>query len=155
MTAITEKWAIATNWTSCFGTELNSLTSANAVQSSIVIANGTAKDMFIDVSISLGSITSGSGTPFIGIYLYPLNQDGTTYADGQFSSAAAGPPPFDYFAGNIPVKASTAAVITGQVDGIRIPPGDFKLVLHNAAGANLASSANTVKYRSYNRSIGT
>lgn len=150
----TEKWLAGTSWTSCFGTEINSLVAGNAVLSgSAAIANGTNLDLFADVSISLGSITSGSGNPFIGIYLYPLNQDGSTYADGQFGSSAAGPPPSAYFVGAIPVKPSTTGVITGILRNIPLPPGSFKFVLYNNSGANLAASSNTVSYRTYNLQV--
>lgn len=153
----TEKWiagsGVGLTWTSCFGTELNSLVAGNAVISSVVITNGTNLDLFADISISLGSVTPGAGNPFIGIYFYPLNQDGTTYGDGAFGTTAAGPPPSSYFVGSIPCRASTAGVITGMVRGILLPPGSGKGLLYNNSGVNLASSANTVSYRTYNLQV--
>lgn len=159
MATLTEKWIAGTlqglSWgTSGFSTELNSLVSGNAVIAASALANGSTLDIFGDLSISLGSITSGAGAPYIGLYLYPLNQDGTSYGDGRFGSTAAGPPPSQYFVGAVPMPASTAAVITGMVRGIVLPPGSWKFVLYNLAGATLASSSNTVQFRSYNRSVG-
>jgi hypothetical protein len=149
----TEKWVAGASagWASAFGSEVNSLATGNAILSSVAVANGTSLDVFMDVSISLGSITPVSPN-FIGIYLYPLNQDGTSYGDGRFGSAAAGPPPSTYYKGNI-VLVAAAAAQTGALTGIVLPPGDFKLVLYSMAGVALAASANTIKYRTYNRSI--
>ena len=36
---------------------------------------------------------------------------------------------------------------------IIIPPGTFKFVLYNGAGVALASSGNTISYRTYNRQV--
>lgn len=132
-----------------FSTELNSLANGNAVIAATQIDNSANLDVFADVSISLGSVTTGSGTPFIGLYLYPLNQDGSTYGDGNFGSAAAGPPPSAYYAGAIPCQVSATGVIVGMVRGIILPPGKFKFLLFNQAGVALASSANTVNWRTY------
>lgn len=152
-----EKWVagagVGATWTAAFSTELNSVVNGNAILSSIEINNSAFLDIFMDVSVSLGSITPGAGAPTIGIYLVPLNQDGTSYGDGRFGSSAAGPPPSAYFIGNIPCIASTAGVVTGIIRGIVIPFGRFKLVLHNNSGVTLASSANTVSYRTYDRAV--
>lgn len=155
--ALTEKWiaGATAGWaTAGFSTEVNSVVSGNAILAAAAIDNSSTLDIFDDVSISLGSITPGAGAPYIGLYLYPLNQDGTTYGDGRFGSSAAGPPPSQYYVGSVPCIASTAGVITGMVRGIVIPPGQWKYVLYNLAGATLAGSANTIKRRSFNRSIG-
>lgn len=153
----TEKWIAGTvglTWTSSgFSTELNSLASNNAVLAASALVNGSNLDIFCDLSCSLGSITPGSGSPYIGIYMYPLNQDGTSYGDGRFGSAAAGPPPAQYFVGSIPCVASTAGVVTGMIRGIIMPPGSWKWVLHNVSGTSLAASSNTVQYRTYNRQV--
>lgn len=153
----TYKWnAGATGgWASAFGSEINSLVSGNAILSTLSIDNSGNLDMFCDVSFSLGSITP-SGSPYLGLYLYPLNQDGTTYGDGRFSSSAAGPPPQNYYCGFAGLPASVG-VQTGMFDlpgrrsPIIIPPGIFKFVWYNASGVTLAGSSNTVKYRTYNR----
>ena len=144
---------VGLTWTACFGAEINSLTSTDAVQSSIPITNGTALDIFMDISAALGSITSGSGAPYIGFYLYPLNQDASTYGDGRFASAAAGPPPSTYFIGSVALIPSVTQAQEGSLTGITIPPGTFLLVAYNLSGANLAASSNAIKYRTYNRSV--
>lgn len=154
MATIREKWLINTNWTAAFGTEINSLASGSSIISSVAIANGTALDLFMDISISLNSLTTGPGAPIVAFAMYPLNQDGTTYGDGRFGSAAAAIPNGEYWVGSIPFVASTVInPLTGSVKGVVLPPGDFKLVLYNALGATLNASTNTIKYRTYNRTL--
>lgn len=153
-----EKWAagslIGLTWGSAgFGTEVNSITNGQAILAATALVNGTALDIFADVSVSLGSITTGSGAPFLGLYLYGLNQDGSTYGDGRFGSAAAGPPPQSYQVGYIGLGAAVTAVVTGMARGIVLPPGSWKFVLWNQTGSTLAASANTIQARTYNRVI--
>lgn len=136
-----------------FSTEINSLVSGNAVIAASAINNATALDIFADVSVSLGSVTTGAGAPYIGLYLFPLNEDGSTYGPSGWASSAAGPMPSQYFVGAIPCGISATGVITGTISGIILPPGSFKFGLYNLSGATLASSANVVDYRSYNRAI--
>lgn len=154
----TEKWKAGSGqgltWGNAFSTEVNSITNGQAVLSSIAIANGTALDLFADISIALGSITTGAGAPYIGIYLYPLNQDGSTYGDGRFASAASGPPLSSYFVGQVPLIPSVTQAQEGTVTGVLMPPGSFKLVAYNQAGVALAASSNTFAYRTYNRAVG-
>lgn len=153
----TEKWiaGATAGWANIFnsGADLNSIVNGNAILASANIDNSTNLDIFMDVSLSLGSLTSGSGSPYVGLYLYPLNQDGTSYGDGRFGSSAAGPPPSDYYIGRIPLVPSVTQVQTGTLRGIILPPGIFRLVAFNQAGATLASSANAAKYRTYNRQV--
>lgn len=137
-----------------FSTEVNSLVNGNAVLAANQLNNSTNLDLFSDISISLGSVTTGSGSPYIGFYLYPQNQDGTTYGDGNFTgSGAAGPPPSSYYAGPIPCQVSATGVIVGTLRGILLPPGLFKFVLYNQAGVTLAASSNTISYRTYGFSV--
>jgi hypothetical protein len=153
----TEKWVagsgVGFTWTAAFGTEFTTTTIANgsAVASSIVITNQTALDVFCDFSIHLASLAA-TGSPYMGLYLYPLNQDASTYGDGRFASAAAGPPPSNYSVGNIGMVAATQAQ-NGSLTGIVIPPGSFKFVLHNGTGVTTAASGNTSSYRTYNISV--
>jgi hypothetical protein len=154
----TEKWIAGSGqgltWGAAMGSsDPNSLASGNAILSSQQIDNSAAYDVFADLSVSLGSVTPGAGAPYIGFYLYPLNEDGSSYGDGRFGSAAAGPPPSQYYVGSIPCVPSTAGVITGAIRGIILPPGKFKFVLYNLAGGALAASSNAVDYRTYNRSV--
>lgn len=152
----TQKWiagGVSTYTSGFFGTEINSLVNGNAVQAGTALDNTTNLDTYADISISLGSVASGAGAPYIGFWLYPLNQDTSTYGDGAFGSSAAGPPPGSYFVGQIPVIPSVTAVIVGTLRGILLPPSSFKFVLVNQAGVTLASSSNTVKWKTYNLAV--
>jgi len=129
----TEKWiagsGVGFTWTAAFGTEFTTTTcaSGSAVASSVVITNQTSLDVFCDFSFHLASLVVPAGTPFVGVYLYPLAQDGSTYGDGRFATAAAGPPPSVYCVGNIGVVVGTQAQ-NGTITGIVIPPGSFGIV---------------------------
>jgi hypothetical protein len=152
----TEKWIGGSGqgltWGNAFtGSTLNSIASGNAILSDVSITNGTPLDVFCDVSIALAS-AAFVAPALIGIYLYPLNQDASTYGDGRFGSSAAGPPPANYLKGVIGIVAATQAQ-EGSLTGIIMPPGTFKFVLYNNGGVALAASSNVCLYRTYNRSV--
>lgn len=151
----TEKWiagsGVGLTWTNLMTTELNSLVSGNALLGGTSVAGGTSLDIFADFSLTLASAAFVAPN-YIGLYLYPLHDDASTYGDGRFGSAAAGPPPAVYFKAAIGIVAATQAQ-TGVVTGIVLPPGSWKPVLHNQGGVNLAASGNILKYRTYNRAI--
>lgn len=154
-----EKWAAGSGqgltWgTAINATDINSLANSSSVLSSVAdIANGTALDMFADLSIQLGSITAAAPN-FVGVYLFPLNSDGSTYGDNQLASGtgAAKVPSAQYWVGNIGFPTG-AATIKGTLTRIILPPGSFRFVLYNQAGSTLASSGNTAQYRTYNRAV--
>jgi len=152
----TEKWIAGSGqgltWGSIFGTEINSLANGNAVLSSVSVTNGTALDMFADISFVAGGTITSAAPNYLGVYLYPLQEDASTYGDGKYVTAAAGPPPQNYWLGNISFNAAASTTVVGMLEKVVIPPGTFSLVLYNQAGATLASS-NTCKYRTYNRSV--
>jgi hypothetical protein len=130
----------------------DSIVNGNAIISDLQLDNSANLDVFCDVSVALGSAAIVAPN-YLGIYLYPLNADGTTYGDGRFSSSAAGPPASSYWVGNIIVPTGTAAN-EGTIRGIIMPPGKFKFLIYNQLGVTMAGSGgNTVKYRTYNRSV--
>lgn len=153
----TEKWIAGSGqgltWGNAYtASTLDSIVNGNAIASDVVITNGTALDLFADFSFAFGSITIAAPN-FLGIYIYPLNKDGSTYGDGRFGSSAAGPPPGTYWVGNIIVPTGAAAS-EGTLSRIILPPGSFKFVVYNQLGATLAGSGgNTAQYRTYNRAI--
>lgn len=156
----TERWiggsGFGFTWTDVVGTALNSLPNLDAVIGGVSIANQTPLDMFADISIVLSSVAFAAPNT-IGVYLYPLSDDGTHYGDGAYGTPASptqasGPPPATYFVGNIIVDPTTAAQY-GQLTGIIIPPGTFAFVFYNNAGIVLAASGNTCKCRTYNRQV--
>lgn len=152
----TERW-IGGNlqgltWGDAFSTAtLNSIAAGNAILSDLSLVNGTTLDIFADVSIALASAAFVAPN-YIGIYLYPLNKDGSTYGDGRFGTSAAGPPPSNYYVGSIGIVAATQAQ-EGSLSRIILPPGTFKFVLYNQGGVALAASSNTCQYRTYNRQV--
>lgn len=154
----TEKWiagsGVGFTWTDAFSAAtLNSIVNGNAILSDLAISNQTPLDIFADLSIALGSITKAAPN-YLGIYLYPLNKDGSTYGDGRFGSSAAGPPPSAYAKGIIQLGATGAGASSGILTGILLPPGTFKFLIYNQAGATLAgASGNTAQYRTYNRAV--
>jgi hypothetical protein len=139
-------------------TELNSLASGNAVIGSTAISNASNLDLEIEFSWTSGGSITPTGTPFVAVYIYPLNGDGSTYGDGRFGSSAAGPPGTSYCAGFCNVVA-TAGTQTGTFSmpffGSRIltPNGTFKPVFYNATGVALSSTLNILYYRTTNRSV--
>lgn len=151
----TEKWSAGAvaSYAAAFGTELNSLASGSSVLSGTALTNAANLDVFCDLSISLGSVTPGGGAPYLGFYLLPLNEDGTTYGDGSVGASAAIIPPNPYWVGNILCRPSTTGVITGTVRGIILPPSAFKFALYNLSGTTLPASGNAVLFKTYNRSI--
>lgn len=151
----TEKWIAGSGqgltWGSLMTTELNSIASGNAILGTTAVTNGTALDLFADFSLVLASAAFVAPN-FVGVYLYPLGDDGATYGDGRFGSSAAGPPPSTYSVGSIVIVAATQAQ-NGVLTRVILPPGTWKPVLYNQGGVALAGSGNTLKYRTYNRSI--
>jgi hypothetical protein len=155
----TEKWIAGSGQGLTYGTAINSsdlasLANGSSVLSSLAdITNGTSLDIFADISINFPSITVAAPAYF-GIYLYPLNQDGSTYGDNQLSSGsqAAKTPSQNYFVGSILVPTGAGAV-NGTLRGIILPPGSFRFVGFNQLGAALTSGTQTCKYRTYNRAV--
>jgi hypothetical protein len=151
----TEKWiggsGAGLTWANAFTTQPTSIVNGNAIMSDLNIDNSAALDLFADFSMNLGSVAVVAPN-YIGVYLYPLNRDGTSYGDGRFGTSAAGPPASGYWVGNIIVPTGTAANM-GTVRGIILPPGQFKFVIYNQLGVTMAGSANTAQYRTYNRQV--
>lgn len=144
---------------SLMSTELNSLASGNAIMGSTLVANGTNLDLTAEFSFTTGGSITPTGSPFLSLYLYPLNGDGTSYGDGRFASSAAGPPPSNYQRGFCGVPA-TAATQTGYfaipgtgIFQIPLPRGSWKPVLYNLTGVALSASGNILYYRTTNRQI--
>jgi hypothetical protein len=152
----TIKWAagsgVGLTWTSCFqAADINSCANASSVLSSTGdVANGSALDLYADVCFLLGSITTAAPNK-LDLFIYPLNQDGSTYGDNQLTAGtqAAVTPSSSLWCGTLILSVGTQ-VLKGIITGIEIPPGTFRFVLQNNAGATLAGSANAIYYRTYN-----
>ena len=144
-------WATAIN-----SSDLASMATAHAVLSTVAdIANGTALDQFMDISFSLliASSTIGAGAT-INFYIYALNQDGTTYGDGQLtagsqSAATSAVPPC--FAWTVPAVAATTTIVGDSCNSpIVLPPGSFRIAMQSLIGFSLTAGTQTVRYRTYN-----
>ena len=149
-----ERWVAGQNtalaWVNAFtASTLGSLANGNAILSDLTISNDFIGDMFADLSIQLG--TAAFVLPaFVGVYLYPSNTYNSTWGDGRFVAAAAGPPPSCYWVGDINLVAANQ-VQNGSLLRIPLPPGQFNFVLYNQGGVTwAASSGNSCQFRTYN-----
>lgn len=150
----TEKWNTAPAWVAAYtsAATFDSIVSGNAIMSDLQIDNTSNLDIFYDFAIILGSAAFVAPN-FIGVYYYPLSQDGTTYADGRFAASAAGPPCSTNYERNIEIVAATQAQ-TGVFLRGALPPGKGKFVIWNKGGVTLAGSgANKIYIRTYDRAI--
>ena len=132
------------NWQAAFGTEINSLAAGSVAVSSVILSNTTNLLTDAWISLALGSVATGTGTPNLAFYLLPLNQDGTTYGDGTVSGTVL--PGAQYYIGSVDWAASLAAAVqTGSFKvSMEMPPTNFKLAVVNNIGNALAASGNTI-----------
>ena len=149
---------VGLTWTTVINSaDMASMATASTVVSSVAdIANGANLDQFMDLSavclIASSTTVAGSNLAF---WIYALQQDGTTYGDGQFvagTQKAAAPtfPP----CGVMPLVAAAAqTTLVGFVQGVILPPGSFRLAIQNNSGFALTAGAQTVKYRTYNQNL--
>jgi len=154
-TAWTAGNGVGFTWTTAINSaDMASMATANSVVSSVAdIANQTNLDQFADISFSLAiasnTIVAGANIAF---WICELNQDGSTYGDGQFTNgtAAAKTPTFPP-CGVFPlVAAASQTTLVGTCLGIILPPGSFRFAMQNNSGFALTAGTQTVKYRVYN-----
>jgi hypothetical protein len=120
------------------------------------IANGTALDQFMDVSVRclIASSTIAAGAN-LALWIYDLLDDGATYGDGQFVAGTqkVATPTFPP-CGVIPLVAAISQTnLIGYANAIIIPPGSFRLAIQNNSGFALTAGTQTVKYRTYNQNL--
>lgn len=145
-----------------YGTLINSadmasMANANTVLSSVAtIANNTALDQWMDISISLAiassTIASGANLAF---WLYLLNQDGSSFGDGQLTAGtpAAKTPAFAPCAILPLFPAASQTALKGDLTGIVVPPGGLRVAMQQNSGFTLTSGTQTVKYRTYDLNL--
>jgi hypothetical protein len=141
-------------WTSFFGTELNSLANGSSVLSSVAaITNGTGLDMFYDVAfkLTIASSTIAAGAN-LTLWLFKLNQDGTTYGDNSLTTSGAAVTPGLFPTLVMPLRAAATQTTLFGVNGdpLVMPPGTWLPALQNNSGFALAASTNAAYFRSYN-----
>lgn len=126
------------------------LANTNSVLDSTDITNGTALDIFADVSISctISSSTIVAGAN-VALYLAYLNQDGTTYGDNHVTTTPAAAAPSYPPIAVIPLfAAATQTSLIGIATGLILAPGTFRWIVQNNSGFNFTAA--TIKYRTYN-----
>lgn len=137
-------------WTSVCSSELNSLPGNDAILCGTVISNQTNQDLSGMLSFTFGSTTTQGGSPYLSVFIYPLNEDNSTYGDGNYASFAGGPPPAQYATNCIiPAPASATSAFKGECGPFPLPPVAFKFVIFsnlntNASGDDAAASGNVV-----------
>jgi hypothetical protein len=161
-----EKWTAGAQypWAAAFGnsttTGISALANGSAMLSTISIANGSSLvngDIFADISI-LSTFAMAIASPlYLGIYIMPLNEDGTTYGDGYVTSTVAKTfaPGANYLSGVIQLPStvgSTALNVVGSVSRLILPQGTFSFAAYNQLGVALSTVFN-IQYRTYNRSV--
>ena len=156
-TAWTPGNGVGLTWTTLINSaDMVSMPNLDSVLSSVSdITNGTAFDMFMDVSVEL-AIASNTlpGGANLALYLYAL-LDGGGYGDGQLTAGtqSANLPAFSP-AGIVALPANTVRTsLVGYVQQIVIPPGSFRFAIQNNSGFTLTSGTQTVKYRTYNLNL--
>lgn len=122
----------------------------SVIITSSALANGSAGDEHIDISVATASFTPGAGNPNLQFGTIYLNQDGSTYSNGGVTGtqSANGIAAEDLLGPGVSGLPSTAAALTGMVKNQTIIPGSFHIVEYNNTGATLPSTQ-TVKWRSY------
>ena len=145
-------------WTTLINSaDLASMVNGSTVVSSVAdIANQTNQDMFMDISfsqtIASSTIVAGANLAF---FLFMLNQDGTTYGDGQFVNGTqkAATPTFAPCGAFGLVAAAAQTTLVGQINQIIIQPGSFRVAEQNNSGFTFTAGTQTVKYRTYNLNL--
>lgn len=139
-----------------FGPEITALANGTVALSTIAVANGTALDQLMDISIEAktASAALAQGASMV-IWIMYLQGDGVTYGDGSLASlgatGATGPAVFP--AVTIPLRPGiTGTAWVGSNAGpIMLEPGTFALALQNNIGFTLTGCTGT--YRTYNQNL--
>jgi hypothetical protein len=146
-------------YTSLMTTELNALAAGSAIAGTTTVANGTDLDLYAEFSFTSGATITGSATPYLSLFIYPLNGDGSTYGDNRFASATAAVPPSNYYRGycglgigNL-IQKGTFAIPGSSAFQLPLPRGTWKPVLYNGANNALSATSNVLTYRTTNRQI--
>lgn len=149
------KWEAPTvGLTSLLTTSLNSLASDTTDDGgAAAINNESTLTTYMDLELTLASVDlSAQSNPSVWVYLVESIDGGTdfdTYTDATADEDLF--PPFDKVCAIMSVRNGNGAEAKTAIKSmIPIPPGRFKLVVHNKCGASLAASGNVLAYRTYN-----
>lgn len=150
------KWKAPTGYSTAGFTasNFNSLANGSCVVAASAIANGTALDLFADVSFVLTVGGTTLSTSYLTLYILPLNRDGTTFGDN--AATGSTPPVGSYIAASLAVPAGVASgsTIVGTFRNIVLPPRNFKFALANNLGVALnAAAAAVVEYSPFSEDL--
>lgn len=141
------KWNSPDSPETILSTELNSLANGANKITTTAISNdqSTELDMFADFELYIAAqgVARDAGA-YVALYILPT-VDGTNFAYGGDS---LDPDP-NHHRGNFVFDAATTARYD-VIEGIRLPPGDFHVLVMNETGQAFASSGNMLKMRRYN-----
>lgn len=142
-------------WTPLFGSEIVGLTggaTGGTVLSSVSVANGSALDQFMDVSIEakIAANTIAAGANF-ALWIMPLMEDGVTYGDNTVTTTPGTLVPGLFPAATLPLHPGGATGLYGYAQGIVLPPGTFSCALQNNSGFGFTGATGT--YRTYNQNL--
>lgn len=148
--------ATSTTWTAAGFTlsDFNSRADGSVVVAATAIDNATNLDLEVEVSITAevgGTTTTASR---FDLYILPLNQDGTTYGDGQVTGTTV--PAASYWVASCLVKTGVTSgnAVYGNFPRVPLPAASFKFAIVNRMGSALDSTANAaVDYRTVNRNL--
>ncbi len=149
------------SWTTAINSsDMASMTTGKTVLSTVAdIANWTNLDQFIQISWSLVIASSTTtAASILSFYLYYLNQDGTTYGDGQLTAGTAATitsSVLPCFTWNIPALAGTTTMVGNSMGGgpILVSPGSFRLAILQGSGFTLTAGTQTVKIETFNQNL--
>ncbi len=135
-------------------TALNTLGDATSSLSA-AINNETDEATHMDLALHLASYDLSSQTnPSVTIHILESVDGGTTYSEGTDAASADTTRSALAPAVIFPLRLGTASEVKDVViTGIPITASYFKLYLTNQSGAAFASSGNTLKYRTYKKTV--
>ena len=137
-------WADGTTAT-ILDTGLNSLANGAGVLSA-AIDNDADLDLYIDIEVYVAGYGASinKGVKVADVYLVPT-LDGTNYADTDSSVPQA-----RYLVGSVTKGTANGTGATRDIiQGVPLPPRDYKLAVVNTSGQAWAASGNTLKVRPY------
>ena len=134
-------------------TDFNTLANGSFVVAASAITQSSNLDDFLDVSFSLVVGGTTVAASFLSLYLFPLNQDGTTYGDATATGSALPAPSYWQTNAFATIGITSGNAIVGSFPRVFIGDlaSDFKLGIVNNLGVALnASAAAVVKYLTIN-----
>lgn len=138
------KWNTPSSPVTVLSTELNSLGDQTQSAASSAIANNTNLDIYVDVEVNLASLSPGAGA-YVVLYILEAI-DGSNYPAQSATDLRL---TNTQLLCVIPIGVTATTAQRVVVRNVVIPPGSFKIILDNYAGASLAASGNTVKFLAY------